>query len=85
MGSRRYTPGGLDCLDLEEEKMSDYTTYDLNECLDRVSLPAKIAKVVKAWGIQGREYADWTGGFVVKFVNGQYGYISGWSDSSGWG
>jgi hypothetical protein len=69
--------------------MSEFSKSDFSECCQRIDLPYPIKKVVKAWGVSGREYADWTGGFVVEFNTNQkfakYGYISGWSDSSGWG
>ena len=65
--------------------MSEYTKYDFSECLKRITLEAQIDTVLRAWGISNREYADWCGGFVSHLRNGKFAYISGWSDSSGWG
>lgn len=65
--------------------MSEYARCDLSESLNRVDLPAKLTKVWAAWGVQGREYGDWTGEFLLELADGQFAYLYGWSDSSGWG
>ncbi len=62
--------------------MSEFTVYDFSECLNRINLPAGIKRVVKAWGAPDD---GWVGGFVARLKNGQYAYISGWCDYSGWG
>lgn len=64
-----------------------FTTNDFYECLSHAEIrwPSKPIKVKLAWGVAARDYADWTGGFVVKLANKQFAYLSGWSDSSGWG
>lgn len=65
--------------------MSEYTKSDFYYCLDRAPLGAFPKRVIRAWGISGRQYADWRGGFVVELADGKHAYVSGWSDSSGWG
>jgi hypothetical protein len=45
----------------------------------------EVVSVLAAWGVSGREHADFTGGFLVALKDGRFAYISGWSDSSGWG
>jgi len=62
-----------------------FALSDFQECCKRVKFPAEVKRVIDGWGVSGRDYADWTGGFTIEFTNGQYGYLSGWSDSSGWG
>lgn len=67
--------------------MSEFTRYDFSESLDRAGEPKaeEVKRCVAAWGVQGREYADWSGGFVVELKDGRFAYLTGWSDSSGWG
>ena len=65
--------------------MSDYSLYDFTESLKQVDLnEAKAIRVVKAWGLSG-DYAEWTGGFVLKLDDGRYAYLAGWCDTTGWG
>ena len=66
--------------------MGEYTLYDFTESLDRVDLKGhKLESVVRAWGFSPEGYASWEGGFVLHFGDGQYAYLSGWCDTTGWG
>lgn len=69
--------------------MSEFTTYDLHECLTHKDhggiSPDQIKRVVAARGESGREYADWTGAFILELLDGRFALLWGWSDSSGWG
>lgn len=64
-----------------------FTTHDLAECLNHndIQMPVRPVAIVLAWGVQSREYADWQGGFVLQMEDDTWGYLSGESDSSGWG
>lgn len=72
---------------------SQYTRNDFSESLncaqrDGHGCGIKIGEIthcIAAWGVQGREWADFSGGFLVELKDGRFAYISGWSDSSGWG
>ena len=66
--------------------MSEYSLYDFTESLDRgfESKDPKPVSFVKAWGRQGN-CAEWEGGFVLRFGDGTYAYLSGWCDTTGWG
>jgi hypothetical protein len=71
----------------------EFTTYDLKESLDCAERDGhgsevkigEVASVLAAWGVSGREYADFTGGFLLALKDGRFAYVEGWSDSSGWG
>jgi len=65
--------------------MAEYTTYDFSECLDRVQTPAPIKRVIKAHGVSEEGGGEWSGGFICELHNGQFAYISGWCDYTGWG
>lgn len=67
---------------------NEWSNYDFFECINHRhhSLrPNNVEAVLLARGVQGREYADWTGDFIVKLNDGRFAVLSGWSDSSGWG
>ena len=57
---------------------------DFQECIAGADIPSQPKGVVKAWGEQGGGN-EWEGGFVVELMNGQYAYIAGWCDYTGWG
>jgi hypothetical protein len=66
----------------------EWSGGDFEECINHPahSLRADAVKgVLLARGVQGREYADWTGDFIVALKDGRFAVLSGWSDSSGWG
>lgn len=69
--------------------MSEFTTYDLEECLrndDHEPIQKEnVNRVIKARGEGPREWADWTGEFLLALNDGRYALVSGWCDSSGWG
>jgi hypothetical protein len=63
-----------------------YTTYDLSESLQRVSIARDdIASVRAAWGYSPERYGSWTGGFLLAMKDGSFAYVSGWCDTTGWG
>ena len=72
---------------------STYTRHDFSESLECAQRDGhnsgvtigEVIHCIAAWGVQGREYADFTGGFLVTLKAGGFAYISGWSDSTGWG
>jgi hypothetical protein len=65
--------------------MSQYTTYDLQATLDITSIEKeKIEKVIAAWGQDG-DYGEWMGGFLLAMKSGNFIYIDGWCDTTGWG
>ena len=66
-----------------------YTTYDFHATLFNSAIagqidPAKIVRVVAAWGSQG-DCAEWHGGFLFEISDGRFAYVSGWCDTTGWG
>jgi hypothetical protein len=67
---------------------NEWSNYDFSECVnhsDHNLRPDKISAILLARGVQGREYADWTGDFIIQLKDGRFAVLSGWSDSSGWG
>ena len=64
--------------------MSHYTTYDLEESLVREIGKDAVDSVIAAFGDQG-DYAEWTGGFLLKLKDGRYCFLQGWCDTTGWG
>lgn len=65
--------------------MSEYTSFDFTESLNRVNIPIEdITFVLYAWGKQG-DFAEWSGGFVMKLDDGRYCIVTGWCDTTGWG
>jgi len=76
---------------MTREPIPTYTTTDLEYSLNNGTNggglldAAAVEVVVAAWGVQGRDWADWTGGFLLRLKDGRFAYLSGWSDSSGWG
>jgi hypothetical protein len=66
--------------------MSTYTRYDFSESMDRATItPDKIKSVIAAWGRSTEGYGEWSGGFVLELKDGQYAYLTGWCDTTGWG
>jgi hypothetical protein len=66
--------------------MSEYTTYDLSETLDRVSIDRDdIEEVVAAWGDTSEGWGAWEGAFILRLKDGRYAHVWGWCDTSGWG
>lgn len=66
--------------------MSEYTLYDFTESLNRVNLKGlELVSVIKSWGRSPEGGGSWEGGFVLSFGGGQYAYLSGWCDYTGWG
>ena len=65
--------------------MSEYTRDDLSECVGRVALPSPLKSILKAWGESPEGGGSWNGGFVAVLESGQFAYISGWADYTGWG
>lgn len=68
--------------------MNEWENYDFFECINHSDHSLRIDAVdavLLARGVQGREWADWTGDFIVKLKDGRFAVLSGWSDSSGWG
>jgi len=66
----------------------EWDDCDFFECIvhpDHGLRADQVDAVLLARGVQGREYADWTGDFIMKLKDGRYSVLSGWSDSSGWG
>ena len=65
-----------------------WSNVDFIECIGHPNHNLRIDSVKSilfARGVQGREYADWTGDFIVALKDGRFAVLSGWSDSSGWG
>lgn len=63
-----------------------YTLYDYTESLVRVSVNTEdVESVVRAWGESIEGYGEWSGGFLLKLKSGQYAYVRGWCDTTGWG
>ncbi len=65
--------------------MSTYAVYDLSESMRAVPADFVPARVLEAWGTPPEDYAEWSGGFLLESVDGRYGDLSGWCDTSGWG
>jgi hypothetical protein len=73
-----------------------YATSDFSESLDRTGIsPSEVEAVVAAWG-QGNEGSgskwsedgggtEWSGGFLLRLKTGEYVYVTGWCDYTGWG
>jgi hypothetical protein len=67
---------------------NEWESFDFSECInhrDHNLRLDELESVLFARGVQGREYADWTGDFILKLKDGRFAVLSGWSDSSGWG
>lgn len=65
--------------------MSSYTVSDFAMSLSEAQIsPDEVESVVASWGVSG-DYAEWWGGFLMHMQNGQYHYLTGWCDTSGWG
>jgi hypothetical protein len=67
---------------------TEWTDYDFKACIthERHSLRIdSVESILFARGIAAREWADWTGDFILKLKDGRFAVLSGWSDSSGWG
>lgn len=69
-----------------------FTLNDLHECLGHRDLVKQfqdegpIAMIHKGHGYADSESGtDWSGGFVIEFQSGRWGYLSGWCDYTGWG
>lgn len=65
--------------------MGTYTTYDFHESLQRVKLPSPPVECLRAWGRCNEGGTEWSGGFIIRLQDGQFAYISGWNDYTGWG
>jgi hypothetical protein len=72
--------------------MSTYTTSDLEYSLEKCLGKAQVKCVVAAWGNVDRDGAccdacggEWSGGFLLELKDGQYAYVTGWCDYTGWG
>lgn len=66
--------------------MSTYALNDFSESLSRVRLPSLPVFVVRAWGESSEgPGCEWSGGFVLRLADGQFAYVSGWCDYTGWG
>jgi hypothetical protein len=71
--------------DKRRVNMAEYTIYDYTETLSRVGIDEHtVGRVLAAWGQQG-VYAEWEGGFLLHLKDGQFAYIWGWCDTTGWG
>ena len=72
---------------------NEFAVYDFSESIacaqrdghDSGITIGEVARCLAAWGVSGREYADFSGGFLVQLKDGRFAYIQGDSDSSGWG
>lgn len=76
-----------------------YATYDFEESLQRTELkPSDVAIVLGAWGKgdgQGDDaghyrwategVTEWSGGFLMRLIDGRFAYLTGWCDYTGWG
>lgn len=66
--------------------MGVYTVMDFSESLRMAGIRYKnVFRVVKAWGYSPNSWNSWKGGFVFELTDGQYAYLSGWCDTTGWG
>lgn len=66
--------------------MAEFTSYDFSESIAQATgfgLP-DIAEAIAAWGKHG-DYAEWSGGFLVRLKDGRIAYVEGWCDTTGWG
>jgi hypothetical protein len=63
-----------------------YAVYDFSESLAQAEgfSRADVESVVAAWGENG-DFAEWSGGFVLRLKDGRFAYIEGWCDTTGWG
>ncbi len=65
--------------------MGEYSLYDFTESLNQVDLKdRKLVSVIKAWGVNG-DCNEWSGGFVLRFGDGTFAYLTGCCDTTGWG
>lgn len=66
--------------------MSEFTSYDFSESVSGAEGFGRddIESVLAAWGRNG-DYAEWSGGFLLKLKDGRVAYIEGWCDTTGWG
>lgn len=66
--------------------MASFTSYDFSESVAQAEGFAwnDIEAAEAAWGEHG-DYAEWTGGFLLRLKDGRYAYIEGWCDTTGWG
>lgn len=62
-----------------------YDLYDFTESLERVSIPRDAVETVIAATGENGDYAEWSGGFLLKLKDGRYALVSGWCDTTGWG
>lgn len=73
--------------------MGSYAVDDFTESLHGTGIEKKtIEHVIAAWGNVDTDGAccegcggEWTGGFLLKLKNGQFAYVTGWCDYTGWG
>lgn len=66
--------------------MASFTSYDFSESIAQAEgfAMADIDSALAAWGENG-DYAEWSGGFLLRLKDGRFAYVEGWCDTTGWG
>lgn len=63
-----------------------YDLYDFTESLERAGLPVlAVERCSLAFGRSPEGYASWEGGFVLLLRTGEWAFLHGWCDTTGWG